>query len=272
MRPPRRFRWGFVVLGVVLLALLVWAFFASQKHEAPHGPPPVPVTVAKVASQDVPVTVTALGAAQAWQGVLIVPQISGRLTYVAREGADVRAGDLLVEIDCGPFKAALTQAQGQLKRDQATLEGAQRDLARYQTLVAQNSIARQTAEDEAATVKQDEGTVVLDQGNLQAAQVNVRYCRISAPADGRVGVRLVDPGNVVSTATTGGGIITLNQIQPIAVTFTVPQGDFQRLVNASAGFTRPLVTRALSQETGADLGEGELVVAEIGRASCRERV
>jgi multidrug efflux system membrane fusion protein len=261
MRPPRRFRWGFVVLGVVLVALLAWAFFASQKHDQPHGQPPVPVSVAKAASQDVPVMVTALGAAQAWQGVLIVPQISGRLIYVAREGDDVRAGARLVEIDCAPYKAVLTQAQGALKRDQATLEGAMRDLARYQTLVSQNSIARQTAEDEAATVKQEEGTVVADQGNLAAAEVNVRYCRIVSPVDGRVGVRLVDPGNLVSTATTT-GIISVNQIQPIAVTFTVPQGDFQRLVSASAGFTRPLLTQAMSQETGAELGQGELVVAD----------
>jgi multidrug efflux system membrane fusion protein len=261
MRPPRRFRWGFVVLGVVLVALLVWAFFASQKHDQPHGQPPVPISVAKAASQDVPVMVTALGAAQAWQGVLIVPQVSGRLTYVAREGDDVRAGALLVEIDCSPYKAVLAQAQGALKRDQATLEGATRDLARFQTLVSQNSIARQTAEDEAATVKQEQGTVLADQGAVEAAQVNVRYCRISSPVDGRVGVRLVDPGNVVSTATTG-GIVSVNQIQPIAVTFTVPQGDFQRLVSASAGFTRPLATQAVTQETGADLGSGELVVAD----------
>ena len=261
MRPPRRFRWGFVVLGVILVALIAWAFFASQKHDQPRKPPPTPVTVAKVTSQDIPVRVTALGAAQAWQGVTIVPQISGRLTYVAQEGADVKAGALLVEIDCGPFKAALTQSQGQLKRDQATLEGAQRDLARFQTLVAQNSIARQTAEDEAATVKQEEGTVLADQGAVQAAQVNVRYCRIASPVDGRVGVRLIDPGNVVSSATTS-GIVTVNQIQPIAVTFTVPQGDFQRLVSASAGFSRPLVTQAVSQETGADLGSGELMVAD----------
>jgi membrane fusion protein, multidrug efflux system len=261
MRPPRRFRWGFVVLGVALVALIAWAFFASQKHEQPHGPPPVPVTVAKVTSQDIPVTVTALGAAQAWQGVLIVPQISGRLTYVATEGADVKAGALLVEIDCGPFKAALTQAQGALKRDQATLEGANRDLVRFETLVAQNSIARQTAEDQAATVKQEQGTVLADQGAVEAAQVNVRYCRIASPVDGRVGVRLVDPGNVVTTGTTT-GIVSVNQVQPIAVTFTVPQGDFQRLVSASAGFTRPLVTQAVSQETGADLGSGELIVSD----------
>jgi membrane fusion protein, multidrug efflux system len=261
MRPPRRFRWGFVALGVVLLALIVWAFFASQKHDKPRGPTPVPVSVAKVTSQDIPLTITALGAAQAWQGVTIVPQITGRLTYVASEGQDVRAGSVLVQIDCGPYLAALTQAQGQLHRDQATLEGARRDLARYQSLVAQNSIAKQTAEDQAATVKQEEGTVLADQGSVAAAQVNVRYCRITSPVDGRVGVRLIDPGNVVTTATTS-TIISVNQIQPIAVTFTVPQGDFQRLVSASAGFSRPLVTQAASQETGADLGSGELVVAD----------
>src|SRR5580698_6213099 len=195
MTPPRRFRWGFIALGVLLVALIVWAVVANQPHKAQKGAPSVPVTVAKVTSQDVPVTVTALGAAQAWQGVLIVPQISGRLTYVATEGADVKAGALLVQIDCAPFQAALTQAQGALKRDQATLEGAKRDLVRFETLVSQNSIARQTAEDQAATVKQEEGTVVSDQGSVEAAQVNVRYCRITSPVDGRVGVRLVDPGN-----------------------------------------------------------------------------
>jgi multidrug efflux system membrane fusion protein len=261
MRPPRRFRWGFVALGVVLVALLVWAFFASQKPNKPHGSPPTPVSVAKVTSEDVPLTITALGAAQAWQGVTITPQISGRLTYVASEGQDVRAGSVLVEIDCAPYQAALTQAQGQLHRDQATLEGAQRDLARYQALVAQNSIAKQTAEDQAATVKQEQGTVLADQGSVAAAQVNVRYCRITSPVDGRVGVRLIDPGNVVTTGSTA-AIISVNQIQPIAVIFTVPQGDFQRLVSASAGFARPLVTQAVSQETGADLGSGELVVAD----------
>jgi multidrug efflux system membrane fusion protein len=222
----------------------------------------VPVAVARVTRQDVPVTLTALGAAQAWQGVLIVPQISGRLTYVAREGQDVRVGTPLVEIDCGPYEAVLTQAEGQLARDRATLEGARRDLARYQALVSQNSLARQTAEDQEATVKQQEGAVLADQGAARAAAVNVGYCRIASPVEGRLGVRLVDPGNVVSPTGTAGGIISVNQIEPIAVTFTVPQGDFQRLVSASAGFTRPLPTQATSQETGADLGTGELIVAD----------
>ncbi len=135
--------------------------------------------------------------------MLINPQINGRLVYVAKEGDDVRAGAPLVEIDCGPYKAALTQAQGALKRDQAI--AGRRCSATWpasRQLVAQNSIARQTAEDQAATVKQDQGTVLADQGTVQAAQVNVGYCRINSPVEGRVGVRLVDPGNIVTTGLT----------------------------------------------------------------------
>ncbi|HTX50647.1 MAG TPA: efflux RND transporter periplasmic adaptor subunit [Caulobacteraceae bacterium] len=260
MSPPRRFRWGFVALGVALVAVIAWLSL-SQKPPKPKGPPPVSVTVAKATSQDVPLSVTALGAAQAWQGVLINPEVNGRVTYVAREGDDVRVGALLVQIDSGPYEAALTQAEGALRRDQALLAGARTDLARYQTLVAQNSIARQTYEDQEATVKQDEGVVLADQGNVRAAQVNVNFCHITSPVNGRVGIRLVDPGNIVTTTLTT-GIISVNQIQPIAVTFTIPQGQFQQLSSASAAFTKPLTTQALSQETGASLGEGELVVAD----------
>jgi multidrug efflux system membrane fusion protein len=260
MQPPRRFRWGFLLLGVALILLIAWLVFHQQPAK-PKGAPPTPVTVAKVTTADIPSTVTELGAAQAWRGVLINPQVSGRLTYVASEGADVKVGQLLVQIDCAPYLAALTQAEGVLRRDQALLQGARVDLARYQTLVAQNSIAKQTAQDEEATVKQDEGTVLNDQGAVQAAKVNVGYCRITSPIDGRVGVRLIDPGNIVSSSLTT-GIVSVNQIEPIAVTFTVPQGDFQRLSDVSAGFSKPLTAHALSQETGADLGEGVLEVAD----------
>jgi multidrug efflux system membrane fusion protein len=260
MQPPRRFRWGFLALGILLIALILWLVFG---HQAPKskGPPPVAVTVANVTTQDVPTSLTELGSALAWQGVLINPQINGRLTYVAKEGVNVNAGDLLVQIDCSPYQAALVQAQGALKRDQAVLAGAQVDLRRFQTLVAQNSIAKQTEEDQEATVKSDEGTVVNDQGSVQAAQVNVGWCQIRSPVAGRVGVRLVDPGNIVTTGLTT-GIISVNQVEPIAVTFIVDQGDFQRLVQVSNGFTKPLTVQALSQETGADLGSGEVSIAD----------
>jgi len=254
-------RWGFVLLGVVLVALIVWLAVASHKPAKAAKAPTVAVTTAKVAVQDIPIAVTALGAAQAWQGVLINAQVSGRLTYVAREGGDVAVGDRLAEIDSAPYVAALIQAQGALKRDKALLEGAQVDLTRYQKLAAQDSIARQQADDQAALVKQDEGTVKVDQGAVAAAQVNVNYCRIVSPVAGRVGVRLIDPGNIVSPSITT-GIISVNQIIPIAVTFTVPQGDFQRLSDASNAFSKSLTTQALSQESGADLGSGELIVAD----------
>jgi len=256
----RRFRWGFAVLGVVVIALLAWVFFHPKPAQT-QKPPPVAVTTAKVVVQDMPVAVSGLGAVQAWKSDLINTQVNGMLTYVAPEGTNVAAGDLLAQIQVAPFQAVLTQAQGALKRDQALLQGARVDLARFQTLAAQDSIAKQQVDDQAALVKQDEGTVMVDQGAVAAAQVNVNDCRITSPIAGRVGVRLIDPGNIVTTAITT-GIVSVNQIEPIAVTFSVPQGDFQRLSSVSNAFTRPLPAVALSQETGQSLGEGVLNIAD----------
>jgi multidrug efflux system membrane fusion protein len=271
MASPRRFRWGFALLGVLLIVLVVWAVVAHRQPAKAAKAPGVPVTAAKVTLQDVPVSIDALGAAQAWQGVVINAQVNGQLTYVAREGGDVAAGDLIAEINPAAYRAALQQAQGALKRDMALLQAARIDLARYQALAAQDSISGQQRDTQAALVKQDEGTVLIDQGAVAAAQVNVNYCRIRSPISGRVGVRLIDPGNIVSasastpvtgTTTPMTGIVSVYQITPIAVTFTVPQGDFQRLSDASHGFSQPLSAQVLSQDTGAVLGTGELVVAD----------
>jgi multidrug efflux system membrane fusion protein len=241
------------------------------------------VTVAKANVGDVPVSITALGAAQAWTSVTVLAQVSGKLMSVNfAEGTDVHAGQVLAQIDPAPYQAVATQAQGTLKRDQALLADARLDLARYQKLESENAIATQTVDTQAALVKQDEGTVLTDQGVLQAAEVNLRWCTIVSPVDGRVGVRLVDPGNLVSangsvsstpstaaptnssspTATSGSGIVVVNQIQPIAVTFTVPEGDFQSLLDISNQFHTPLKTKAFSQETGALLDTGELSIAD----------
>jgi multidrug efflux system membrane fusion protein len=277
MATARRFRWG-LIAPALLVVLVLWLVFHKQPAK-PTKPPPIPVSVAKVSVQDVPVSITALGAAQAWKSDTIVAQVGGILLSVAfAEGTNVRAGQLLAQIDPAPYRAALTQAQGALKRDQALLADARLDLTRYRTLSAQDSIARQTAETQAALVKQDEGTVLIDEGAVAAAKVNLDRTRITSPIAGRTGVRLVDPGNLVgaggstggSSATSGGttgtsgatGIVIVNQIEPIAVTFTVPQGDFQRLSDLSDGFRKPLATRATSQETGASLGSGELSIAD----------
>jgi multidrug efflux system membrane fusion protein len=257
-----------MTLGVVAVALIAWIIF-HKKPAATPKPPPVPVSVATVSTQDIPVTITALGAAQAWTSDAILVQVSGILLSVDFvEGTNVKAGQLLAQIDPAPYQAALTQAQGTLERDQALLANARINLARYAVLVAQDSIATQTHDDQAALVKQDEGTVLLDQGVVATAQVNLNWCHITSPIDGRAGVRTIDPGNYVTpTAATGSstspvGIVIINQIEPIAVTFSVPQGDYQLLSKVSNGFRKPLATEALSQDTGASLGKGELSIAD----------
>jgi len=262
MAAPRRFRWGFVALAVVLAGLIAWLAHGGKTSQKAQATPTVAVATDKVAIKDFPVVVSALGAAQAWQGVVIRAQVNGRLLSVpVQEGSEVRKGQVIAEIDPAPYRAALLQAQGAEKRDQALLDEAKLDLTRYQKLAAQNSIASQQVDTQAALVKQYEGTVMLDKGAVDAAQVNVNYCKITSPVAGRVGVRLVDPGNLVATTDTT-GIITINEINPIAVTFTIPEGDFQRLAGASDGFRKPLLTEALSQETNAPVGQGELSITD----------
>jgi len=290
----------FAILAVVVIGLLAWALL----HKAPEKKPPphaIPVTAVKAETQDFQITSTAIGAAQAWTSDLIFAQVSGKLIKVNfTEGSEVKAGQVLAEVDPRPYQAALLQASGTLKRDQATLAGAQRDLARYQHLSGEGGVSRQILEDEEATVGQDEGTVEVDKGSVAAAKLNLEFCHIVSPVNGRAGVRLVDPGNLVSasgstssvantssasssasasTASTSGSsastgpasssgsssgsaIVVINQIEPIAVTFSVAQGDFQRLGAVTGGFGHPLQVQAVSQETGAVLDTGQLKVAD----------
>jgi multidrug efflux system membrane fusion protein len=300
MAASRRRRWIFIGLGLVAVALVAFALLYKPKKPKPP-PPAVAVNVAPVAIADVPVTVSSLGAAQAWRSDVIVAQVSGIIEKVTfAEGAPVKAGQLLAEIDPAPYRAALIQAKGALVRDQATLAGAKVDLARYQILAAQDSIAKQTYQDQQALVKEDEGIVILDKGAVEAAQVNLDRCRITSPISGRAGVRLVDPGNLVgsgavaastngsgsttsassgstaggangqagtSGSVTGGttgssGIVVINQITPIAVTFTVPQADFAHLSQVSDGFRKPFTVQAFTQESNQSLGYGQLSIAD----------
>jgi multidrug efflux system membrane fusion protein len=287
----RRLHLVLAVLAFATLLAVLWSVFHPRASKA-AGAHPIPVTAATVTVQDVPLSITALGAAQAWTSDTIFAQVSGKLLRVNFvEGGDVRAGQVLAEIDPAPYRAALVEAEGTLARDSAALAGARRDLDRYQHLLADNAIARQTAEDQAALVAQDEGVVQFDRGQVALARINLGYCRIMSPISGRAGVRLVDPGNLVSAsgsvastpntasatsaaaptgsvATTaavssgGSGIVVINQVRPIAVTFTVPEGEFQRLVDASDRFRKSLAVQAFGQETGQLLGGGELRIAD----------
>jgi len=285
----RRRHWVFGLLACVVIALILW-FVLHKPAQKPAPPPAVPVTAEAAVSQNLQIDETALGAAKAWTSDTIFAQVSGKLISVNfREGSDVRAGQVLAEVDPAPYRAALLQAMGTLHRDQAILAGAKVDLARYETLTKQDSIARQTYEDQRATVAQDLGTVEIDEGAVATARINLGYCRIVSPVSGRAGVRLVDPGNLVSasgsTASTvstasatsntaapsnssgtggasGTGIVVINQIVPIAVTFTVPEGEFEHLSQLSNGFRNPLTVQALSQESGEVLGSGTVQIAD----------
>jgi membrane fusion protein, multidrug efflux system len=262
MVPLKRFPWGILSFTVAAAALCWW--FAIGRRAATHAPAvhAVAVSAAKVAVADVPISIEAIGAAQAWQDVVIRSQVNGRLKEVAvREGSQVKAGELIAAIDPAPYLAVLTQAQGAFRRDQAQLELAQLNLKRDTQLAAQDSIALEAVDAQRAMVQELEGTVLLDKGAVDAAQVNLDYCRITSPVSGRVGVRLVDAGNLVATADSG-GIVTINQLTPIAVTFALSEAEFHRLSAASQAFAHPLNTLALSQDTGAPLGTGELTVAD----------
>jgi multidrug efflux system membrane fusion protein len=258
----RGHHWGLLAAAAGAGGLIYWLAAGHRTTLAPEPPAAVAVATALVTRGDVPVAITELGAAQSWQAVTIRAQVSGRLQQVAvQEGSDVRAGDLIALIDPAPYQAVLLQAQGTLRRDQAQLAIAKLDLDRYGQLTAENLISRQQIDAQRALVEELSGTVLSDQGAVDAAQVNLGYCRISSPVTGRVGVRLLDAGNLVSAIDTG-GIITINQLVPIAVTFSVPQADFQQLSQASDAFRHPLGVQATSQDSDALIATGVLVVAD----------
>jgi len=254
--------WGLLVVVVAIAGLCAWLAFGHRTRPITAPTLSVPVSAATARRSDLPLVIEAIGSAQAWQAEVIHAQVSGRLLRVAvREGTQVNVGDLVAQIDPAPFQAALMQAQGTLEHDQAQLDLAQVDLKRYQLLLSQNSIAAQQIDTQQALVKELQGTVLADHGTVAAARVNLGYCTIKAPVSGRVGIRLVDPGNLVGPMDAT-GIITINQLEPIAVDFSVPEGDFQHLRQASDMFNQPLLTQAYSQDTGSLLGAGELSIVD----------
>ncbi len=235
----RRLLWG----GAGLAALVVVGLWIALRpgSRAPSTTPPLPVVAAPAATGTMPVIYTALGTVTPLASVTVRTQISGQLVAVGfTEGQEVKAGDFLAQIDPRPYQAALDQAEGQLARDQAQLAGARVDLARYAILMKQDSIAKQTYDDQAATVHQLEGTVKLDQATVETAQVNLAYSHIVAPVAGRVGLRQVDPGNYVTPADTN-GLVVLNQMRPISVLFALPEDDLEAVLKGSRGGAKLLV-------------------------------
>jgi|SRR5580658_676939 multidrug efflux system membrane fusion protein len=228
--PPRRGRRvGLVVFLLLLIAAagVGWWIYPRTQPANPRGgrlgvPP---VATATVASGDINVTINALGTVTSLATITIKSQISGQLVAVNyTEGQIVKKGDQLAEIDSRPYQLALAQGEGALKRDQALLESAKLDLERYQNLSKTNAIPRQQLDQQVALVKQDEGNIITDQAQIDTAKLNITYCHIIAPVNGRVGLRLVDAGNYV-TPTDATGLVVITQLSPISVIFTTAEDN-----------------------------------------------
>ena len=212
-----------VAVVLVLIGGCLLLRGSSAKKKASPAAAPIPVSAAPVKTGNIDVTLDALGIVTPVYTVTVTSRVGGELTEIHyREGQKVRKNDLLIVIDPGPYQAAVIQAEGQLERDQALFENARIDLARYQNAVKAHAIPEQQLATQQALVREDEGTVKLDQGNLDAAKVNLEYTQIRSPIDGQVGLRLVDPGNIVAANGTT-PLVTITQLQPITVIFTVAE-------------------------------------------------
>jgi membrane fusion protein, multidrug efflux system len=251
------------LLGILAIGGAYWYSTRASGQTQAAGPAvraAVPVRVAAAARQDIPIYLTGLGTVQAILTVGIHSVVDGTLQQVLfTEGQDVKKGDPLVEIDSRPYQLALEQAQGQLAHDQALLHGAELDLARYKALVATNALSKQQYDAQDALVRQYQGTIISDQAQVDAAKLNIAYCHIVAPNDGRLGVRLVDPGNIVHAADAG-SIATLVSTQPTSVVFTLPVRSLDDVRQAMAGGAVEVV--AYDQDNQKALSTGTLMLVD----------
>ena len=255
--------WLIVIVALVLLGWLVWRLLP---HKAPvkSAAPPVPVRTALVEPRTMPITRTGVGNVTPVMSVTVHTRVDGQLDSVAfKEGQDVKAGQVLARIDPRAYEAQLDQSLAQKAKDTSALANARADLARYEELIKEDATTRQTLDTQRTLVAQLQAAVQNDEAQIQLARVNLGYTTITAPIAGRAGARLVDPGNIVRAADPG-GLLVINQIDPIAVQFTLPENAFQA-VNAALGARggnaqAALKVQALERGTGAVLAEGKLAL------------
>jgi multidrug efflux system membrane fusion protein len=243
------------VIIVLLLVLIVIHILTGQKTKT--GQPPQVVSAATATLGDMPEVLTALGTVTPVATVNVLPQLSGYLTAVGyQEGQDVEKGQFLAQIDQRQFEINKQQAEAQLAKDQATLDQARADLVRFTQLHEQKSIAEQTYADQKFTVAQNEAAVKADKAVIAQDELNITYCHITAPVTGRVGLRLVDPGNYV-TQSTSPGIVTITQMKPTTVQFTVPQNSLGKVLQRVNGGAKLPVT-AYSSDNSKQVASGTL--------------
>lgn len=251
--------WTLILLAFALLFWWVLRHHAAQavatgRHAATG---PVSITTATARKGNIGVYLNAIGTVTPVHTDSITAQVTGLITAVHyREGQMVHRGQPLIEIDSRTYRAQLMEAEGALERDTNLLAQAKMDLARYQAAWARNAISRQTLEDQAKIVLQEEGTVKVDQGTVQYNQVQVAYCHIVAPITGRVGLRLVDPGNVVQANSTT-PLVVITEIQPITVVFTIPEDSIGQ-VEAQTRRGRTLQVTALDRGNQGTIATGTL--------------
>ena len=256
-------------VSLLLLALAAGGWWwSSHRSAAPdaaapkRGGGPVAVAVAPVMQQDAPLQLGALGTVTATNTVTVHSRVDGQLMALHfEEGQLVQKGQLLAELDPRPFQAALTQAEGQLMRDQALLQNARLDLTRYQQLLAQNSIAKQQVDTQQALVAQYQGTVKLDQGAVATARLQLDYSSITAPLSGRVGLRQVDLGNIVHSSDSN-GVVVITQTQPINVLFAVPETSLGQVLAAARAAKGKLQVEAWDRDNRHKLADGELLAID----------
>ncbi|MDB6118853.1 MAG: efflux transporter periplasmic adaptor subunit [Verrucomicrobiaceae bacterium] len=232
----------------------------GSRGSNPADMPPVPVVEGRVERRDIPLYLDGLGNVQGYNTVTVRSRVDGQLDKILfTEGQDVKAGDVLVQLDPKPFQAALEQTQAKKKQDEAQLENAKLDLERNITLLAQKAVPQQKVDTQKALVSQLEATVKADQAGVDSAQVQLNYATIVSPIGGRAGLKLVDQGNVVH-AGDANGLVVISQLQPIYVVFTLPERHLPAIQREMA--KGKLVVLAQGRDNEEQLGEGELTVVD----------
>ncbi len=261
--PPRR-RLLAICAVVAIVALLTWAAvrWFGGKEKAPAAPPPIQATLVAAVQRDFAVYLAGVGTVQPNQSVTVKARVDGQLQKLGyTEGQDVRAGQVIAQIDPRPFQAQLAQVTATKARDEAQLTNARLDLARYDELIREQATSQQTLDTQKAQVAQLEAAVKTDEAQVSYARTQLDYTTITAPISGRTGLRLVDVGNIVHAADAT-GLVVIDQVDPINVVFTLPDAAFQQVNSAMRSRPEPLEVVAYERDSDRPLAKGRLVLID----------